>query len=158
MIITDREIVNLTPHAVVVEAVRPRAYEDGSDGPCRVVIPPSGTVARVVERPVDGTTFRASLEVDGCWVQVLGPTVYGPVEGLPPETIGGPLYLVSALVAAAVRAHVPTHGEVGGAMSWGHLLHPRGDLLVPDTGPDSAIRSWDERGQIVAVRRLRLAS
>lgn len=36
------------------------------------------------------------------------------------------------------------------------LLHPRSDLLVPDTGPDSAIR--DERGQIVAVRRLRLAS
>ena len=151
MIITDREIVNLTPHAVVVEAVRPRAYEDGSDGPCRVVIPPSGTVARVVERPVDGTTFRASLEVDGCWVQVLGPTVYGPVEGLPPEEFGGPLYLVSALVAAAVRAHVPTHGYLPG-------YRERRDLLVPDTGPDSAVR--DERGQIVAmaVRRLRLAS
>ena len=148
MAIPGRKIVNLTPHAVVVEAVRPRAYEDGSDGPCRVVIPPSGTVARVVERPVDGTTFRTSLEVDGCWVQVLGPTVYGPVEGLPPEEFGGPLYLVSALVAAAVRAPVPTHGEVG-------LLHPRSDLLVPDTGPDSAIRN--EQGQIVAVRRLRLA-
>ena len=149
MIITDREIVNLTPHAVVVEAVRPRAYEDGSDGPCRVVIPPSGTVARVVERPVDGTTFRASLEVDGSLVQVLGPTDYGPVEGLPPEEFGGPLYLVSALVAAAVRAHVPTHGYLPG-------YRERRDLLVPDTGPDSAVR--DERGQIVAVRRLRLAS
>lgn len=149
MIITDRKIINLTPHAVVVEAVRPRAYEDGSDGPCRVVIPPSGTVARVVERPVDGTTFRASLEVDGCWVQVLGPTDYGPVEGLPPEEFGGPLYLVSALVAAAVRAHVPTHGYLPG-------YRERRDLLVPDTGPDSAVR--DERGQIVAVRRLRLAS
>lgn len=144
MVIPGRKIVNLTPHAVVVEAVRPRAYEDGSDGPCRVTLPPSGTVARVVERPVDGTTFRASLEVDGSLVQVLGPTAYGPVEGLPPEEFGGPLYLVSALVAAAV------------AMSWGHLLHPRGDLLVPDTGPDSAIRN--ELGQIVAVRRLRLAS
>lgn len=149
MIITDRKIINLTPHAVVVEAVRARAYEDGSDGPCRVTIPPSGTVARVVERPVDGTTFRASLEVDGSMVQVLGPTIYGPVEGLPPEEFGGPLYLVSALVAAAVRAYVPTHGYLPG-------YRERGDLLVPDTGPDSAIRN--EQGQIVAVRRLRLAS
>lgn len=130
MRITDRKIINLTPHAVVVEAVRPRAYEDG---PCRVTIPPSGTVAWVAERPVDGTTFRASLEVDGSLVQVLGPTAYGPVEGLPPEEFGGPLYLVSALVAAAVRAHVPTHGDLPG-------YRERGDLLVSDTGPDSVCR------------------
>ncbi len=133
-----RQIINLTPHAIVVEAVRPRAFEDGSDGDCRVTIPSSGVVARVTEQPVSAATYRASIEVDGCQIQAIGAVEYGLVEGLPAETVGGPLYLVSALVASAVR------GEL------------RGDLLVPDTGPDSAIR--DARGQIVAVRRLRFVS
>jgi hypothetical protein len=88
-------IVNLTPHAVTVL---------GQDGKA-VVIPPSGTLARVSVR----RNQVSRLEIDGTAVPVYS-TDYGGIEGLPaPEA--GTYYIVSRAVAEAAR---------------------RDDLLVPD--------------------------
>lgn len=76
-------MLNLTPHAVVLES------DDGD-----ITIPPSGTVARV-------STTRLSagkVWVDGSYVPVV-TVIYGDVEGLPPE---GTPCIVSAIVAARV--------------------------------------------------------
>lgn len=143
-------IVNLTPHAVVVECwVR---HDDGSE-PSHLqttTIPASGVVARVSELPdrLAPKSVAVAHSTTGYPVEILvaEPVSYGPVEGLPdPDPFDAPdrrYYLVSALVAAAA---LPVQ-----ALSEGYA---RTDLLVPDTGPRSAIR--DPRGQIIAVRRLR---
>lgn len=89
-----------------------------------LTVPPSGTVARV-------TTVTEPVDTPH-GVPTVRQT-YGTVEGLPdPER--DTVYIVSALVLAALRGS----GRV--------------DVVAPDTGPESAIR--DEKGQIVAVRRL----
>ena len=143
-------IINLTPHDVVVECWV--AHEDGSE-PSHLqttTLPASGVVARVSELPDRDLPERATVarSIPGCApvdILVAGPVVYGPVSDLPgPDPLDAPdrrHYLVSALVASAVIAREAAEG------------HVRTDLLVPDTGPGSAIR--DARGQIVAVRRLR---
>ena len=80
-------IVNLTPHAIVVQ------LPDGT----RRTFPPSGRVARVATRQVPLT------DIDGI------PTVlqtFGPVEGLPEPELDT-FFLVSALVLGrAARADV----------------------------------------------------
>ena len=109
-------IVNLTPHALTLRT------PTGED----VIVPPSGTVARV------GSTPGTFGEVEGIPVPVAAPDTFGEVEGLP-EAVPGTIYLVSAMV--------------GGRVS-------RPDVFTPGTGPqDGAIRN--EKGHIVAVTRIK---
>ena len=89
------KLVNLTPHEIVL--VR---------GDARIVIPPSGVVARVAT----ARRVVATLEVDGVEIPV-NRVEFGQVENLP-EPSEGTFYLVSSLVAQA--------------------LPGREDLLVPD--------------------------
>jgi hypothetical protein len=87
------KFVNLTPHEITI--VR---------GDEKIVIPPSGLVARV------RATEEKVGEVDGIPVVVVN---YGDVENLPaPED--GTIYLVSQIVLGAVRG--------------------RSDVLAPNTG------------------------
>jgi hypothetical protein len=88
-------LMNLTPHEVVL--VR---------GETRLVVPPSGTVARVAS----DRRVAATIEVDGLRVPI-NEVVFGQVENLP-DPAEGVFYVVSALVARA--------------------LPERQDLLVPD--------------------------
>ena len=71
-------IFNLTPHAIVVGS---RSF------------PPSGSLARVA------MVVTPKGEIDGV---PLFCTAFGQVEGLPPQEAGR-YYLVSALVASAVK-------------------------------------------------------
>ena len=80
------EFVNLTPHEIVV-------VRDDK----KIVIPPSGKVARVK------VLQRVVGEVDGILVV---KTVFGEIEGLPESKIGV-VYIASTIVAqAAGRADV----------------------------------------------------
>lgn len=85
------EFVNLTRHAITL---RPAAGGE-------VVIPPSGTEARIaVSRAV-----AATVTVDGVDIPV-NRNAYGEIENLPAPA-AGVLYLVSALVGQrALRADV----------------------------------------------------
>lgn len=75
--------INLTPHVVVVIA------KNGN----KIVVEPSGTIARVDSKQV------VTGEVDG--IPVVN-TIFGDVTGIPePKT--GTIYLVSSLVAQAAR-------------------------------------------------------
>lgn len=78
-----KNIVNLTPHAIVVR------LESGED----VTIPPSGTVARVSSESVNVG------EIDGIPVM---RTEYGNIEGLP-EPVDDTVYIVSTLVLLALK-------------------------------------------------------
>lgn len=110
-------LINCTPHALTLRAA------DGTD----TVIPPSGTVARVSSTPGPLET------VAGVPVPVAGMQTFGGVEGLP-EPVTGTMFIVSAMVLAALRGSRP-------------------DVAGPGTGPnDGAVRN--ERGHIVAVTRL----
>jgi hypothetical protein len=112
-------VVNLTPHPVTLIGDRGE-----------VTIPPSGQVVRAREvREVLGT-----VEIDGTGTLPVLRVSYAEPEGIPeplePETI----YIVSALAAAAIRAHCPA--EVADRF-----------FLVGDT-----VR--DESGRIVGARAL----
>jgi hypothetical protein len=113
---TMTTLTNLTPHAITLRA-------DGTD----TVLAPSGTVARVSSTP-------GALEtVEGCPVPVAGMQVFGGVEGLP-EPTPGTMFVVSAMVLAALRGSRP-------------------DVVGPGTGPnDNAVRN--DKGHVVAVTRL----
>lgn len=89
----DVEIVNLTAHQLTIE----RALD------VRVVVPPSGTVARC-------RATRDLVEtIDGIPVY---RTVYGAVEGIP-EPRAGVVYVASVLAArAAGRPDVLSPGEM----------------------------------------------
>ena len=98
--------VNLTPHTLNI-------IRDGGED---IIIPPSGTVARcAVNRRQIGT-------IDGVPINA---TEFGAVEGLP-DPAPGTYYIVSALVAQAVRG--------------------REDVLITD----DAVR--DSSGRIVGCR------
>ncbi len=91
-------IINLTPHALNI--VTPSGT---------VTVPPSGTVARCA---------TASVAAGEHWVWghgaiALHRTTYGEVQNLP-EPVEGTLYIVSALVRAAVpgRTDVASPGEL----------------------------------------------
>jgi hypothetical protein len=110
------KLINLTPHPITIVV-----------GDRKLVLPPSGQVARV------GQTYRdlGALGLEGLNVPVVA-TTYGDIVGLPPEE-PGVFYVASGLVAQAAWAK-------------GRL-----DVLAPDTGA-GAIR--DEEGRIVGVTRL----
>ena len=95
-------IINLTPHAIVVR------QSDGTD----LTIPPSGTVARVSSAP--GVVVGALAGVP-----VMGARTWGDVVGLPaPQP--GTTFIVSGIVLArcAGRADViaPATGPADGAV------------------------------------------
>ena len=79
-------VINLTPHAINV-------YDGGTPA---VIIPPSGAIARCTMTEEPG----GFLALGGQPIP-LYRTRYGAVEGLPPQS-DGTLYIVSALVAAAL--------------------------------------------------------
>lgn len=107
---------NLTPHAITI---RPANGDD-------VVIPTSGTVARVVAGP------RVAVDVVGSPVPVLPSPSFGGVQDLP-APMAGYFYIVSGLVLSHVTG--------------------RSDVFGPATGPkDGAIRN--DKGHIVAVTKL----
>lgn len=107
--------INLTPHAITIRV-----------GERDIIIPPSGTVARVAVVSAD----RNSQDINGTLVPVVA-NEYGQVEGLPENKDEFDACIVSALVL-------------------GRCAGMRG-IYAPDTGP-TAIR--DEKGQIKAVTRL----
>ena len=112
---TDRlRLVNLTPHHITLQTRDGHAVE----------VPPSGDVARVVQRP--------GPLVGDLIVPVYSAPSAGAVEGLPPQ-YSDRVYIVSAAVAVHVSGRI--------------------DVVRPGTGPEEgAIR--DEAGHIVAVTRL----
>ena len=113
------ELVNLTPHAINI-----------SVGDEMLTVPPSsGGPARLSSLPASS----GDISVKGLTgkVPLSGKPEYGPIVGLP-DPVPGVLYIVSALIGAA--------------------LSGRSDVVMPGTGPnDGAIR---ENGQIKAVTRL----
>ena len=112
-------LINLTPHAVKLYAA------DGVTLIQEIPGPPKGGEARVTEVP-----GRQDGEFLG--VAIYSPPTVGEVINLPPPE-EGTFYLVSAVVAAAVRG--------------------RADVLRPGTGPaDACVRN--EAGQVVGVTRL----
>jgi hypothetical protein len=120
-------IRNLTPH--------PIAIDGWVNGPIRVVILPDPAGPARVQAGVgelEGALYEPGYELP---IPVYGPDTFGRVTGLPAH-VPGTWLLVSAMVGAAAV--------------------DRFDLLVPGTGPgDGAVR--DEKGQIVAVTRLKRA-
>lgn len=117
--------VNLTPHAIVLQAA------NGD----RFTVPPSGTVARISATPgkviiVEGCTdFAAGIAIHA-------PTIWGEPVGLPdPDPAGATTYIVSALFA----------GRVGGRL----------DVVYPGTGPaDGCIRD-DKGHVVAVTRLIR---
>lgn len=86
------KIVNLTPHAIVLQ---------GADG-IRTTVPTSGTIARVSSLP------GKPEAIDGIPVPVYSAQTWGGVENLPqPEE--GTIYIVSIIVLGL--AHVQSRGD-----------------------------------------------
>lgn len=111
-------MLNLTPHAITLRL-------DGQD----LVIPPSGTVARVTVVP---TPVKDLALPNGRTIPVVR-NQSGPVNGLVRDSSGVPVpCIVSGMVLAALPPGTP-------------------NVYAPDSG-STAVR--DERGQIVAVTRL----
>ena len=111
-------MINLTPHAINIL--------DNKTGKT-LVIPPSGTVARVAQT----YTEQGYIPIEGLPVPVVSAQ-YGKVSGLPDDA-NTPI-LVSAMVLAALKYRPNTY--------------------APDTNV-GAIR--DEKGHIQAVTRLIVA-
>lgn len=123
------QILNLTPHDVVVEV-----------GATKIIYPASGIVARVlstpqveIERIEDGQVPVYSPQVP-CGVELPG---VGNVEAI----------LVSMMVAEALGHEVSTDFELKSNLRGQDVR-----VFAPDTGPRSAVRN--DKGQIVAVRNL----
>jgi hypothetical protein len=140
------DIVNLTPHPIVLRGPNPRRCARGEcpvdvdvDGSCccqpRTVdttIPASGTIARV--QMTEGTL----VALPGLPCLVSTGATYGAVEGLPAPA-EGTIYVVSGRVLSALAGS------------------GRDDVYGPGTGPtDGAVR--DAEARIVAVTRLVRAS
>lgn len=113
-------LINLIQHPLTLR------NETGEE----IVLPPSGTVARVK------TTPGELVQIAGIPVPVAKATTYGAIENVPdpqPDT----WYIVSGMVLAAAKTQYPD----------------RRDILAPGTGPqDGAIRN--DQGQVIAVTRL----
>ena len=101
--------VNLTPHALTLHGV------NGV-----LVVPPSGTIARLAVT----REGRPAVEVDGVSLPVCRPTL-GTVTGLPAAE-AGTIYVVSALVAEAVRR--------GDVMSPGELVRDSAGVITGARG------------------------
>lgn len=116
----ERILLNLTPHPITLDV-----------GGSRVDVPIAGPIARVASTP--GVEVERLALVGG--VPVYSAPTWGEIEGLP-EPVEGAIFIVSALVGAALR-------ERG-------IVRP--DVVCPGTGPDDgAIR---DHGRVRAVTRL----
>lgn len=99
------KIINLTPHPITIVV-----------GDKKLVVPPSGNVARVSQ----GYRDLGAISFKGIDVPVVS-TTYGNIDALPPEE-PGVFFIVSALVAQA-------------AWAAGRL-----DVFAPDTGAGAGPR------------------
>ena len=116
-------MLNLTPHAISVM--------DTNTGEV-IVLPPSGTIARVSTTEVVVGTVSVTDPVTGVSMTVpVIDSVFGEVVGLPEE---GELCVVSGMVASAVPG--------------------RAGVFSPDTGK-TCVRN--EAGQVAGVTRLKKA-
>lgn len=111
------KIINLTPHEVTLV---------GENNKVIGRFAPTGQIARV--KTIAKEVGR--VEMNGHSVPIVS-TEFGKVENLP-EPEGDTLYVVSLIVAQAVRGL-------------------RDDVVAPDTGPESVVRN--SQGQIKGVRR-----
>ena len=85
-------LVNLTPHPITLVGDRGE-----------VTLPPSGHIVRAREvREVLG-----AAQVDGAGTLPVLRVSYAEPEGLPEQVEADTIYIVSALAAAAIRAHRP---------------------------------------------------
>lgn len=120
-------IVNLCPHSI---RIRPSQDNRPIPLPEDIVVPPSGTIARIETEKSGQVGALEGIPVFGknTYLGTVGVPEYDPDQEV--------FYLVSALFS----------GRVG----------DRTDCLIPGTGPgDDPIR--DEEGQIFAVTRLTMA-
>jgi hypothetical protein len=83
-------LVNLTPHAVVIQC------PDGS----RITVATSGTVARISSQPGARVASYGPSGFDP-GIPIHGPTAFGEPSGIP-GPVAGTLYIVSALFAGRV--------------------------------------------------------
>jgi hypothetical protein len=109
-------LVNLTPHAITVQA------DDGQT----LTVPPSGVVARA-------STTRTVVPTTGPYR--ITSQALGEVEGLPEQPQPNTLYVVSGLVLAALAA--------GGSTQYPHLVAPdTGADAIRDGGQVVAVRGF----------------
>ena len=117
------KIINLTPHDINI-CLTDKCEE-------KISIPKSGIIARVQQsRKIIGTIKINNIDIP------IVKTTYGKVEGLPEKPEQNTYYIVSLVVAQALKDDP----------EW--CKH----LLVPDTGPGSVVR--DENGRIIGVKYL----
>jgi len=145
----EKKLINLTPHPITVV---------GEDGEVKLVIPPSGKIARVkTEQTVIG-------EINGIPVV---KTVFGDVEGLPtvcdnceldgdsnapcynPEW-GGENWKTKYRGSCPYNAQKPMYVYIVSSLV-AQAVKGRQDVVAPDTSPSGVVR--DEQGRIIGVKR-----
>ena len=124
MTVALERIFNLTPHAVVIKPNDKSTIRYG----------PSGVVCRLVGSSVQIENADLTLKYE---VPIYSAPVLDKVVGLPQDKTT--TIIVSQMVAEFM-ANSDYHKSYDG------------DILYPDTGPDSVIRN--EKGEIEAVKRL----
>lgn len=101
-------LVNLTPHAIVIAV-----------GEHRMTVPPSGQVARVTQNPTRSLGVQAMGPETGLLVPIIAAPEFGPVEGLPAPVVGT-ILIVSGLVLAhcggRLDVFAPATGPADGAI------------------------------------------
>lgn len=147
-------IRNLTPHAIVLAP---------SDDPSIwITYAPEAVTARVSSRPGERAT------VPGCPVEVVGPTVFGALMGLPDSVDPGDLLVVSLLCAQmAASEAAAVERDLSAGVPPGHLQARLAVLracVSPGQGPDTIRWTQDDVlcmrcghasvGQVRAVRAL----
>lgn len=133
------KLVNLTPHTIVIKS-------DTMNGERTTTLEPSGTVARIEMEYKEAEDIWHDTGKSSAMMSDSNP-LYGGISNeiftvrqTPGEIIGlpeprdGEIFVVSAMVAAAVK---------------------RFDVVAPDTGPTAIrIEEGDRKGQVEAVTRL----
>jgi hypothetical protein len=134
-------LVNLTPHAIVLQSA------DGT----RTVVPPSGTIARVTSSPGAQETWADAPGVPPTPVPIFGKQDFGEVTGIPPRTDDETWRNPEALADARQTVVFIVSSMVLQALNREYLNNGR--FVAPGKGPnDGAIR--DGKGQIEAITRL----
>ncbi len=118
-----KAIQNRTPHNITV-------YVAGDKDTCPLTFAPSGKVAIV------GTVDQEHVATLDNGVRVYSPPSFtGILDGFPSKNAMHPDLIVSMVAGN----HIP---------KW-----YRGNVYIPDTGPDSVVRD-DDDGKILGVKRL----
>lgn len=108
------KLVNLTPHAIVLQAV---------DGSC-TTLPPSGLVARISQTPGDPEA------VDGVPVLVYSAGKWGTLEGMPETLDDDTLYVVSSLVLGRCGEMLPRLVAPGTGPGDGPIRNEKGQIVA----------------------------